>query len=218
VTARLLAAAVLTLIACSSTNADEQSRVADLKTAVDSFDAELTTTEAQTRTLSSEWSEISEAYQTIAARYRDAGRQHRAARASTERSRGLYAQAETDFVHAADSWRFYQEVLKLAVAMDRARAGVTDGPGCERVSTASFRRRLKAQGIDLTGKDIDHIVPRALGGVDHPLNYQIMDSSLNRSLGKTWDMAKCEMAGRNRCVEAVAITSKCGTYRGGFFN
>ena len=49
--------------------------------------------------------------------------------------------------------------------------------------TTTFRRRLKADGVDLRGVDIDHVWPRHLGGVDHPLNYQRLDSSLNRSLG-----------------------------------
>jgi hypothetical protein len=37
--------------------------------------------------------------------------------------------------------------------------------------------------VPLDGLDVDHAWPRALGGVDHPLNCQLLDSSLNRSLG-----------------------------------
>jgi len=49
------------------------------------------------------------------------------------------------------------------------------------MSTHSFRTELTEKGINLTGKDIDHIVPKNLGGIDHPLNYQVVDSSLNSS-------------------------------------
>lgn len=32
-------------------------------------------------------------------------------------------------------------------------------------------------------EDVDHIFPRSRGGIDHPLNYQPLERSLNRSLG-----------------------------------
>lgn len=51
------------------------------------------------------------------------------------------------------------------------------------MSTRMFRTRLRAEGISIDGKDIDHAWPRALGGADHPLNDQLLDSSVNRSLG-----------------------------------
>jgi len=49
------------------------------------------------------------------------------------------------------------------------------------VSTASHRLNLIDKGVNLTGKDIDHIIPKNLGGADTPLNYQVVSSSLNRS-------------------------------------
>ena len=42
---------------------------------------------------------------------------------------------------------------------------------------------MRAEGTSLDGLDVDHVWPRALGGADHWLNYQLLDSSLNRSLG-----------------------------------
>ena len=52
---------------------------------------------------------------------------------------------------------------------------------------------MTAAGVNLVGKDIDHIIPKSLGGADHPSNYQVLDSSLNRSLGATWNREKCQM-------------------------
>jgi hypothetical protein len=52
-----------------------------------------------------------------------------------------------------------------------------------KMTTAQFRRQARAQGYDLTGLDVDHAFPRSRGGVDHPWNYQLMESSLNRGLG-----------------------------------
>ena len=111
------------------------------------------------------------------------------------------------------AWEIYRDVLKLAVVVEAM--GAADR--CKRVSTAAYRKQLRAQGVDLDHKDIDHIVPRGHGGVDHPANYQVLDSSLNRSLGKTWDIQKCLMPGRDRCIKAIGVTVKCGTYLGGFF-
>lgn len=52
-----------------------------------------------------------------------------------------------------------------------------------RMSTAAYRKMLRKKGIDLDGLDADHGLPKSLGGADHPLNYRMIDSSLNRSLG-----------------------------------
>jgi hypothetical protein len=217
----LILLAVLTVHACSDSKRDDEARIAALQDAVEAFDAELLETEAQVRALSSDLSEIADAYTDVASRYRDARRRHDDARARADRASTRYQEAAASWEHAASSWRFYRSVLKLAIAIDQARASTRFGKGsysnsCERVSTASFRRMLIKQGISLAGKDIDHIVPRALGGADHPANYQILDSSLNRSLGKTWNAEKCALAGADRCEEAVAISAKCGSYRGGF--
>jgi hypothetical protein len=82
------------------------------------------------------------------------------------------------------------------------------------MSTAAYRALLTARGIDLTGKDIDHIVPRSLGGADNPGNYQVLSASENRSLGATWNEAKCTSVGEARCARAVATSHECGTLRG----
>ena len=75
-----------------------------------------------------------------------------------------------------------------------------------------FRERLKAQGIDLTGKDIDHVFPRSWGGVDHPWNYEVMSSSLNRSLGndlvRKFAHAPLGMV-RGIAVSALALLGRC---------
>jgi hypothetical protein len=51
------------------------------------------------------------------------------------------------------------------------------------MTTAQYRRELREEGVDLEGLDADHGLPKSWGGADHPLNYEMIDSSLNRSLG-----------------------------------
>ena len=205
--------------ACSDSRPEHESRIAALATAVDVFDRELQGTEVQVRALSADCSEIASAYEAVSARYRLASEHHAAVTAASNQAAVAFQQAAEDWNQAAASWRFYRMILKVAISIDRVRAGASDGAdrafSCEPVSTAAYRRMLIAQGISLLGKDIDHIVPKALGGADHPANYQVLDSSLNRSLGRTWNVEKCAMAGDARCAEAVAVSAKCGTYRGG---
>jgi len=57
-------------------------------------------------------------------------------------------------------------------------------------------------------------VPKALGGADAADNFQLLDEHKNRSLGATWDFGKCEMAGRSKCARAIAVSTRCGSYRG----
>jgi hypothetical protein len=213
---------VLVLVghACSDRKPENESRIAALATAVDGFDRELEDMEAQVRALSADFSEIAEAYERVSTRYRLAREHHAAVTAASNQAAAALHQAAEDWNQAAASWRFYRMLLKIAISIDQVRAGTSDEArrsfSCETMSTAAYRRVLIAQGFSLLGKDIDHIVPKALGGADHPSNYQVLDSSLNRSLGKTWNIEKCAMAGDERCAEAIAASTKCGTYRGGF--
>lgn len=86
-----------------------------------------------------------------------------------------FASAVEDFQRAEQRYR-HTALLIIAVAASAQLCAST-------VRTRSFRTQLRAEGLDLTGQDIDHIWPRSLGGIDHPLNYQVLDAHLNRSLG-----------------------------------
>ena len=82
------------------------------------------------------------------------------------------------------------------------------------MSTAAYRALLTGQGVNLAGVDVDHIVPRSLGGADNPANYQLLPSSINRSLGATWNEDKCLGVGTERCARAITASRECGTLRG----
>lgn len=159
---------VMTEFSCSDSKAEHEARISALSTSVESFDQDLQDVAVQVRALSSDLGEIADAYERVSSHYRDA-RQHRlSAQAESNASVELLKEAAKNWDQAAASWRFYRTVLKIAISIDQARAASPDGLdrsiSCEPVSTASYRRRLIAQGISLLGKDIDHIVPRALGG------------------------------------------------------
>lgn len=55
-----------------------------------------------------------------------------------------------------------------------------------RNGTSASSRYKKANEIDSIpkGKDVDHIIDLQLGGVEDIINMQLLDSSVNRSLGK----------------------------------
>jgi len=121
---------------------------------------------------------------------------------------------------AADRYRIYQRLIVVATVIDaqnlaNTSPSATKSFDCTPVSTATFRQILIQEGVSLVGMDIDHIVPRSRGGADHPSNYQILPSSENRSLGATWDKAKCARAGA-KCGDAIAVSHKCGSFRGPF--
>lgn len=104
-------------------------------------------------------------YRTARARARAAGAAHESARTSYDAAARSYRRAATLLI-----------VVAATSAVGEAVCGST-------MSTRAYRAELKARGVDLTGVDIDHVWPRALGGADHPLNYQVLDSQVNRSLG-----------------------------------
>lgn len=128
-----------------------------------------------------------------------------------------------EYEEAELRWVWYQKLVEIAAAVDaqnlekfRSMTGsshvksIDCGAG---MSTSAFRRLLISQGQNLVGMDVDHIVPRSLGGADHPANYQLLPSSVNRSIGNQWDAEKCAATG-GRCAGAVAISRRCGEFQG----
>jgi len=212
---RVLVTLLITVAACGSDAGVDEERVARLRATMAAFESELAFVETQARSLSADWAEVTEGYMRAAQRYRDARHRYDTARASSTSAAGEFQNAAADWDRAAASWRFVQLVIRIAASMEAERLRTGSRP-CVTTSTAAYRRELVARGIDLVGKDIDHIVPRSLGGADHVSNYQVLDSSLNRSLGNRWDVEKCAMTGDERCAQAIAVSAKCGTYRGGF--
>jgi hypothetical protein len=122
---------------------------------------------------------------------------------------------------AAGLWSVLKYVIVLAAAVDAvnldiataatAPAGSSDLSCADGMSTARYR--ALHTGSILLNSDVDHIVPRSLGGADHPLNYEWLDASENRSLGSYWGPAKCLAVGKVRCALAIAISMKCGSFK-----
>jgi hypothetical protein len=129
---------------------------------------------------------------------------------------------EATFREAARRWRAAQLLIVAAAAIDAAnldsqRAPKADGNmvSCDMsMSADQYRELLLAQGISLYGMHVDHIVPLALGGANHPSNYQIISAHDNLSYGARFDVLKCDEAGREFCRKAVDVSRRCGTFRG----
>lgn len=182
-----------------------------------SFDTELEEVEVRVRALGTAWARVARDYETVATTFREARAAHERARVHSEAASAELAAAAERWRVAQAQWALVRAIVFAAVAMDRGTFGRDRGWGefsCDRMTTAAFRRLLAARGMSLVGLDVDHIVPRSLGGADHPANYQLLPSSTNRSLGNRWGIDKCLTADRDRCGEAVAVSHRCGTYRG----
>jgi hypothetical protein len=194
----------------------------------DRVEREVDVLAARTRSLSGRWVDVVDDYDRATRGYDRASQKLETARsqygdASLEATRAI-----TDFERAARQWRFAQALVTAAASMDAGNLDAfrehrievsrsADGRiSCDTVSTARYRALLTAAGYNLTGIDVDHIVPKSLGGADSADNYQLLPSSVNRSLGATWDPSKCEMAGA-QCARAVAVSRACGWFRGPSF-
>lgn len=101
--------------------------------------------------------------------YQEAGSRHDLASRTLERAAEDYAAAE----------RYYR---MAAMAMVTIAAGTLV---CKTtMTTRQYRADLARKGMPMDRlEDVDHIFPRSRGGLDHPLNYQPLAASLNRSLG-----------------------------------
>ena len=137
--------------------------------------AELAALTVRGAALSARTAEVTRMWHAQTRDYEQARAAHLATVAIGSDASTQYRAAITEFRRAEQQYRRAALVVVLAAASSSICA--------TSVRTATFRSRLKADGVDLRGVDIDHVWPRHLGGVDHPLNYQQLDSSLNRSLG-----------------------------------
>jgi hypothetical protein len=110
--------------------------------------------------------------------FTEATRNYEAAKQRAGLSAEAFAEASEEYEIAARNWRLVTIAILAAATWDYA------GHLCgTRMTTAQYRRMLRRDGIDLEGLDADHGLPRSRGGADHPLNFEMIDSSLNRSLG-----------------------------------
>jgi len=174
--------------------------------------SELGDAERAASRLAVRYSRVVDQYRRAERLYRQAEAQYQAARQTAEGAESRSVNAQVTFEEATKRWEWANKVIVMAAAIDAANmSGGEDG--CRQVSTGEHRAHLRNQGVELEGMDVDHIVPKSLGGADHPSNYQLLDSSTNRSLGNTWDVVKCVSAGP-KCLAAIASSFVCGSYAG----
>lgn len=179
--------------------------------------------ERRARALDTSWAEVRRGYVRAHEAFIAAELAYQAAARSGDEAATEFSTAREAWDQARWRWELYQQLVLAAAAIDahnlerfRSLTGNRDVSSLDcsaGMSTNAFRSLLLASGTSLTDVDIDHIVPRSLGGADHPANYQLLDRSLNRSLQDSWGPAKCRLAG-NRCAGAIAVSRKCGTFRG----
>ena len=55
--------------------------------------------------------------------------------------------------------------------------------------------------------DVDHAIPKAMGGLDHPMNYFVMPQALNKSFGSLID-EKLGLVGRSVARRVAAFAKK----------
>lgn len=218
----LLLAALITACVSSSAATSPAPELTLLEARMDAHEDALERTAALAHRLNGRWSRVASDYNRAASRYRRANAEYDHAAAQYSRSSEEFRAASKTWKVAKARWDLVSQLIVAAASIDAYNLTRASGTrdvdlgdiDCGKISTAKYRRQLRAEGIDLDGLDIDHIVPRSLGGADHPSNYQLLDSSLNRSLGATWNAGKCAAAGVKICAAAVAVSKLCGTFAG----
>ncbi len=104
----------------------------------------------------------------------------------------------------------YREVATVLIVMAASGDAGNALRGGQR-TTAAFRWELRAKGVELQGLDVDHIWPHAMGGADHPWNYQLLEASVNRSLGASLGekFARWPLATLQGMVVSAVATLAC---------
>lgn len=125
-----------------------------------------------------------------------------------ETASAAYNDAAGSYKLAAEKYREVTITIIAAAASDLFLRGVCGRP----VSTQKYRETLRAQGVNLEGKDIDHIIPRSRGGPDMPWNYNPLDASINRSLqanGMWWKLMNYPLETMNAWARYASYLLMC---------
>lgn len=160
-------------------NDDLATEIADLRASMDQRSADLDEVEADVAALV-------RGVAAVVDRYDQAIESLRRATAEFEQATEQFDEASIEFRAASETFEDVAEGYRVAAIALIVIAGadvVGDAMCGNRMSTQAYRAELRSQGYNLEGLDVDHIIPRSLGGPDNPMNYQLLDSSLNRSLG-----------------------------------
>ena len=222
---RLVVAGWAALVACSPANdrAEAEAALSALDRQVAGTDRNLTDTEAVAAATTKRWKRVEAAFDKALGLAQQAEGLSKETLLAAGGAKDKFAEAADAFEKAGIDWERTKLLLLLAASMDLHKEMSKDpvrskvrSASCEPVSTRAQRRAYEKQGISLAGKDVDHIVPRSLGGADHPSNYMPLDASTNRSIGNMFGKAKCAMpgVGQAKCALAIAISRKCGTFKG----
>jgi uncharacterized coiled-coil protein SlyX len=171
-------AAVLAVALAGCSSASTQARLGQLETQAQADDEVIAGLSERVAAFERTVDELVDLYQQAATTLASAERKFELAQRSGDESTRAFQQAASDYEAASRSWRLVTISLLVAANWDYA------GHLCDtRMTTAAYRKMLRKDGIDIEGLDADHGLPKSLGGADHPLNYRMIDSSLNRSLG-----------------------------------
>jgi hypothetical protein len=164
---------VLVVTGCASPSNDAVRREVEVAESVERSQ------QVDTRRLELDVGALVSTFTNIDAEYQRASERFRIAAAAADNASAQYAMAEQSYQYAEQSYRWIVYVIVIAAAhddimesADRICTGIQ--------STRSYRR---SNGIDDSSVCVDHVFPHALGGVNHPLNYQPLLCSTNSSLG-----------------------------------
>lgn len=173
------------------------SDLASMEEEFDRHDQALAVAEADAAALVLGVQEVAQLYREAADNYAQAEDQWNASRDTLDAASEEFLAASAAYRDAADYYRYAATALIVIASLPLENYGV---PLCDEMSASRLRARLRAQGVPLDGLDVDHVVARAVGGRDHPLNYQLLPESVNRSLqeGGLWE--KFQMAPLNVLV------------------
>lgn len=213
---------LLGLLCGSCTAVEEDAQLRALQRAVSEHSAQLDQVRQRVQNQHSQVAEILASFARARMEFESAARLYREARSLHADELVILRSARASYEEAVQRWHVAQALIVAAAAFDAShldanawRGGRFGGSCSDGMSTAAFRALLGTLGVSLVGMHIDHIVPRAMGGADHPLNYQILPRELNQSLGASWGPDKCALAGAAACRDAVSISRACGSFRGG---
>jgi hypothetical protein len=216
---RLVAATLVLAVACN--RVDAAGRIGRVDKALAAQEHAVVALDTRVRALGAMWTDVQTGYESAARRNEAATRGLEEATRAYGVTSQQYRVASEVADRASSRWKLFQKLVIVAAAMDAAnlqaaKAQSAADPAslsCDRdMSTSAYRVLLAAQGVALDGMDVDHIVPRSLGGADNPENYQLLPASVNRSLGNTWNEEKCLSVGAERCARAVGVSRKCGGF------
>lgn len=106
-----------------------------------------------------------------------------------------------------------EEVLNIYNKLSEKKLlNITSILACKKIHINGYDQQLIKWGKDISGKVIHYVIPKNLGGTDHPANYRLVDVNSHHHWNNKNALSGCDTINTTQCFYAILSSVVCGQF------